>query len=146
MQNINHIVILNQDSPEVTEFVNNTLTPGLLQFMKDNDTVYEFISYFHSLGVSAEYVSYLTLTNKNLKTAVEIAIETCILRLQKLSPSMIDMKCFINQLKSFFNKNPDTPVPDSMVLFKPYGMTEEETKAALEIELKKREQNKNSLT
>jgi len=41
MQNIYLIVNLNQDSSEVAGFINNTLTSGLRQFMRNNEIVYD---------------------------------------------------------------------------------------------------------
>ena len=143
MQNINPIVNLNRRSPEVKEFIDNILIPGISKFLDDDIHAIEFISYFHSLGICAEFVLDLLDSNKNLKTAINSAIEKCIFRSLQNSFTHKDNVQHINYLKSLFYIGTKAPKKDTIVVFKPHDMSREDALVAMDIELKKREEQNN---
>jgi hypothetical protein len=57
MFQINKITNLKPDDPELNKFVNTVLIPGLMKWLHKNESAYNFTSYLHSLGISAEFSS-----------------------------------------------------------------------------------------
>jgi len=125
MIKLNEIMNLEPGNPELDSFVNDTLIPGIFVYLIENKRACLFIDYIHSLGISSEFVARISLSNKSLKQAVDIALEICILRLSAFYPER-KSKGLIEYLKSLFFHEPGEIVPDSLVIFAPAGMPQEE--------------------
>jgi hypothetical protein len=138
-----HIVDLSPGDPELIKFVSDILIPGLLGYITEKERKTEFVSFFHSLGLSAGFVAGLSVSDKSLKNALDIAIETCILRLLNTRSNIKDVNANINYLKSFFNRNEPARSPDSIIVFKPNDISDSELKSAVENELNKIKENTN---
>lgn len=144
MKNYSHITGLPERNQEVKNFINDVLIPGLKNYLDENERVTEFVSYIHSLGVSAEFVTRIMEKNSLLENAISMAIETCYFRLLNFPSQYTDTFAYIDSLKFVFYKGDRKPIRDTIVVFKPHDMSREDALVALDIELKKREEEQNN--
>jgi len=145
MKNYSHITGLPERNQEVKDFINDVLIPGLKNYLEENERATEFVTYIHSLGVSAEFVTRIMEKNSLLGNAIGIAIETCYFRLLNFPSKYTDNYAYIDFLKFIFYKGDRKPIRDTIVVFKPHDMSREDALIAMEVELKKREEEQNNL-
>lgn len=119
MIKINHISTLSSDSDEVKKYCLSVLIPGLLKWFSKNDRCYDFVSFFHSFGLSAEFVSSASKFVPELKVALDIALEISASRFYSLYPDAPVSHSYISYLLALFRSNPGVSVPDSVIIFKP---------------------------
>jgi hypothetical protein len=143
MMSFKHIVDLKPGDPGLIKFVSDTLIPGLLCYITEKERKTDFVSFFHSLGLSAGFVAGLSVSDKGLKNALDIAVETCILRLLNTRSNIKDVNANINYLKSLFNRDESAGSPDSIIVFKPSDISDSELKSAVDNELNKIKENTN---
>ena len=125
MIKLNEIMNLEPGNPELDSFVNDTLIPGIFEYLTRNKRACLFIPYINSLGISSEFVSHISRSNKSLKQAINIALEICFLRLSIMYP-VRKSKGIIDFMKSLFFHEEGENIPDSLVIFAPAGMPKEE--------------------
>ncbi|MCE1165938.1 MAG: hypothetical protein LWX07_11110 [Bacteroidetes bacterium] len=119
MFQINKITALKPEDPELEQFITAAIIPGLLKWLHKNERAYNFISYFHSLGLSAEFIASASKQIPELKIAVDIALEISASRFYSLYPDNPKSQSYINYIFSLFRANSVSPVPDSVVVFEP---------------------------
>jgi hypothetical protein len=119
MFQINKITNLKPEDPELEKFINIVLIPGLMKWLQKNERAYNFISYFHSLGISADFIASVSKQIPELKTAIDIALEISASRFYTLYPDNPKSQSYINYIFSLFRSNSESSVPDSFVVFEP---------------------------